>query len=138
MVRIVTSLVLPPSQHQLIDNAVTVGILALHYVTNDPTEKQLGMKQAQFNSKPVAISSVHSRAGGKSSATIVPKITTDTKIWASDEDGDHETVTAPDRIFVRTSYEVRLACSCDFSLSFSFNLFLSFVQYISLARLTDT
>jgi len=129
---------LAPSQHQLIDNAVTVGILALHYVTNDPTEKQLGAKQPQFNSRLAAVPSVHSRAGGKSSATIVPKTTTDAKIWAGDQDGGHEAVAAPDRIFVRTSCEVRLAFSCDFSLSFSFNLFLSCVQYISLARLTDT
>src|SRR5271170_3003106 len=86
MVRTATSLMLALSQHQLIDNAVTVGILALHYVTNDPTEKQLGAKQPQFNSRLAAVPSVHSRAGGKSSATIVPKTTTDAKIWAGDQD----------------------------------------------------
>ena len=74
---------------------VTVGILALHYVTNHPAEKHLGVKELPAGEgDPFAAECETTITSGR------------TRVWASDWDNDETIITAPNRIFVSTSYEV--------------------------------
>jgi len=107
---------------------VTVGILALHYVTSDPTEKQLGMKQpvqsrpvSTVQSRPVStvqsrpistvqsrpISTVQSRTGHNLPFNVAPQATTETRVCAGDHDADQDVITFPNRISVRRTYDVQ-------------------------------
>jgi hypothetical protein len=85
---------------------VTVGILALHYVTSDPTEKQLGMKQPDSpkESRPI---SIVSRTGHRLSSNVAPQATTETRVCAGDHDADQDVITVPNRISVRKTYDVQ-------------------------------
>jgi hypothetical protein len=83
---------------------VTVGILALHYVTNDPTEKQLGMKQPDSRKGPQPISTVQSH---RLSSNVAPQATTETQVCAGDHDADQGVITVPNRILVRKTYDVQ-------------------------------
>jgi hypothetical protein len=79
---------------------VTVGILALHYVTSDPTEKQLGMKQPDSPKEPRPISTVQSRTGHKLPSNV-------TQVCVGDHDADQDVITVPNRILVRKTYDVQ-------------------------------
>jgi len=83
---------------------VTVGILALHYVTNHPAEKELGVKAPPANQRNPSTSSVF--PGTTYQASVNSDRTGQTRVWASDQYGDEEVIAAPDRIFVSTSFEL--------------------------------
>jgi hypothetical protein len=88
----------------LILHKVTVGILALHYVTNHPAEKELGVKAPPADQRNPSTSSVF--PGTTYQASVNSDRTGQTRVWASDQYGDEEVIAAPDRIFVSTSFEV--------------------------------
>jgi len=80
---------------------VTVGILALHYVTNHPAEKHLGVKELPASNRyPNAWNAYR----GTECETSTDSART--RVWASDWDNDDTAITAPDRIFVSRSYEL--------------------------------
>jgi hypothetical protein len=82
---------------------VTVGILALHYVTSDPTEKQLGMKQPDSPKGPRPTSTIQSQTGHKLPSNVI----TVTQVCAGDRDTDQDVITVPNRISVRKTYDVQ-------------------------------
>ena len=86
---------------------MTVGILALHYVTSDPTEKQLGMKQFDSRTTPQPISPLQSRTGQVLPSYTAPQGATETQVCAGDHDGDQDVITVPNTIFVRKTYDVQ-------------------------------
>jgi hypothetical protein len=86
---------------------VTVGILALHYVTSDPTENQLGMKQPDSRKGSRPTSTVHSRASYMLPSSVAPRATTETRVCAGDHDADQDVITVPNRISVRKTYDVQ-------------------------------
>jgi hypothetical protein len=85
---------------------VTVGILALHYVTSDPTEKQLGMKQPESRRGSRPVSTVQSPTGHRLSFNVAPQATTEVRVCAGDYDADQDVITVPNRISVRKTYDV--------------------------------
>jgi hypothetical protein len=86
---------------------VTVGILALHYVTSDPTEKQLGMKQPDSRKESRPVSTVPWRTSYMLPSDIAPRATTETQVCAGDHDVDQDIITVPNRISVRKTYDVQ-------------------------------
>jgi hypothetical protein len=88
----------------LILHEVTVGIVALHYVTNHPAEKQLGVKELPFSHRNPNTSNTY--CGTEYGTSIYPNRTAQARVWTGDWYNDEEVITAPDRIFVSTSYEV--------------------------------
>ena len=86
---------------------MTVGILALHYVTSDPTEKQLGMKQPDSRKEPRPVSTVQWRTSYMLPSDVAPQATTETQVCAGDYDADHDVITVPNRISVRKTYDVQ-------------------------------
>ena len=84
----------------LIFHEVTVGIVALHYVTNHPAEKQLGVKELSFSSR------VPNIYGTEFETSVNSDRTAQARVWANDRDDDEDVITAPDRIFVSKSFEV--------------------------------
>jgi hypothetical protein len=85
---------------------VTVGILALHYVTSDPTEKQLGMKQPDSPNGPRPTSTASRTSPGLPSYGA-PQATTEIHVCAGDHDSDQDVITIPNRILVRKTYDVQ-------------------------------
>ena len=85
---------------------MTVGILALHYVTSDPIEKQLGMNQLDFRKGPRPISTVQSPTGHKLPSNVAVQATTE-PLCAGDHDANQDAISVPNRIFVRKTYDVQ-------------------------------
>jgi len=86
---------------------VTVGILALHYVTSDPLEKQLGMKQFDYRIGPRPSSTVQGRTSPKLSSHVAPQTGAETHGYTGDDEANPGVLSVPNRIFVRKTYDVR-------------------------------
>ena len=81
---------------------MTVGILALHYVTSEPIEKQLG-----FRKGPRPISTAQSPIGHKLPSNVAAQATTEPQMCAGDHDANQDVISVPNRIFVRKTYDVQ-------------------------------
>ena len=86
---------------------MTVGILALHYVTSDPVEKQLGMKQFDSRKGPRPSSTVQGRTSPKLSSHVAPQTGAETQVYAADDEANPGVISVPNRIFVRKTYDVQ-------------------------------
>jgi hypothetical protein len=86
---------------------VTVGILALHYVTSDPIAKQLGMNGLSSRKGPQPIATLQSRTSPTLPSNASPRATMEAQACADDHDVPQDGITVPNRIFVRKTYDVQ-------------------------------
>jgi hypothetical protein len=87
---------------------VTVGILALHYVTSDPVEKEFAMKQ-QYDSRkgPRPSSIVQGRTSPKLPSHVAPQTATEERQGYAGDEANPGALSVPHRIFVRKTYDVQ-------------------------------
>lgn len=94
-----------PNRSQTYFDKVTIGILALHYVTNHPSEKQLGVKKP---TSTLALRQYDPRIGPGQNLPpgVGMRSPVQTMVSTGSRHDREEIITAPDRIFISTTYEV--------------------------------
>ncbi|KAK5046823.1 hypothetical protein LTR84_007177 [Exophiala bonariae] len=95
-----------PNETMLMMRKVTIGILALHYVTNHPSEKQLGMKNSCSALRHYDPWSPQNAGRQEFPSSAGMRGPVRTMVSTGSQHDREEIITAPDRIFISTTYEV--------------------------------